>query len=135
MNAAPQPAGITLHQQSKQFEITFGDGASYRLPFEFLRVYSPSAEVRGHGRGQEVLQTGKQNVNLLGVEPVGTYALKMIFDDGHSSGLYTWEYLYELGQNQDEMWQSYLKQLEVAGKSREPCPGDTGKPKHRGCGK
>lgn len=134
MNNTPQPTAITLHQQSKQFEIAFDDGARYRLPFEFLRVHSPSAEVRGHGRGQEVLQVGKQNVNLLGVEPVGTYALKMIFDDGHNSGLYTWEYLYELGQHQDEIWQSYLKQLEAAGASREPRPGDAGKPQHRGCG-
>ena len=112
------PTEITLHQQSRQLEITFDDGARYRLPFEFLRVHSPSAEVRGHGVGQEVLQVGKRNVNLLNVEPVGSYALKMTFDDGHDSGLYTWEYLHELGVNQEAMWQNYLRKLEAAGASR-----------------
>ena len=126
------PTEITLHQQSRQLEIAFDDGARYHLPFEFLRVYSPSAEVRGHGVGQEVLQAGKRNVNLLNLEPVGSYALKLIFDDGHDSGLYTWEYLYELGQDQDALWQNYLKQLEAAGESRESSPHDAGKP--RGCG-
>jgi len=126
---------ITLHQQSRQLEIAFDDGTSYRLPFEFLRVHSPSAEVRGHGVGQEVLQVGKQNVNLLNLEPVGSYALKMTFDDGHDSGLYTWEYLHELGQNQDAMWQKYLTQLAAAGESREPRAGETAGHKPHGCGR
>ena len=128
------PTEITLHQQSRQLEIAFDDGARYRLPFEFLRVHSPSAEVRGHGVGQEVLQVGKQNVNLVSVEPAGSYALKMTFDDGHDSGLYTWQYLHELGENQETMWQNYLKQLDAAGESREPRPQDaTGNKPHR-CG-
>ena len=109
---------ITLHQQSKLLELAFDDGARYKLPFEFLRVYSPSAEVRGHGPGQEVLQTGKSRVMLTGIEPVGSYALKLTFDDGHDSGLYTWEYLHELGQYQDAMWHDYLNKLEEAGASR-----------------
>ena len=128
------PTEITLHQQSRQLEIAFDDGARYHLPFEFLRVHSPSAEVRGHGRGQETLQVGKQNVNLLNVEPVGSYALKLIFDDGHDSGLYDWEYLHDLGQNQDALWQNYLKQLEAAGESREPHPHDAGSHKPHKCG-
>jgi len=114
------PTEITLHQKSKTLEIAFDDGARYRLPFEFLRVYSPSAEVRGHGPGQEVLQVEKQNVNLTEVIPAGSYALKLVFDDGHDSGLYTWDYLYELGKNQDARWQDYLRQMEGAGESREP---------------
>lgn len=129
------PTEITLHQQSGTLEITFDDGARFNLPYEFLRVYTPSAEARGHGPGQETLQTGKKNVKLLGVEPVGTYALKLNFDDGHDSGLYTWEYLRELGKNQDAMWQDYLKKLEAAGASREPgpeTPGGSHKP--RACG-
>lgn len=116
------PTEIILHQQSRQLEIAFDDGAHYRLPFEFLRVYSPSAEVRGHGLGQEVLQVGKQNVNLTTVEPIGSYALKLTFDDGHDSGLYTWDYLYELGQHQVARWHDYLQQMEEAGESREPHP-------------
>lgn len=114
------PTEITLHQKSKTLEIAFDDGARYTLPFEFLRVHSPSAEVRGHGIGQEVLQVGKQDVNLTEVTPVGSYALKLTFDDGHDSGLYTWDYLYELGKNQDARWQEYLRQMEEAGESREP---------------
>lgn len=112
--------GITLHQKSKYLEIAFDDGLSCTLPFEFLRVNSPSAEVRGHGPGQEVLQVGKKNVILTGIEPVGSYAIKLIFDDGHDSGLYTWEYLHYLGQNQPALWQEYLRLLEAAGESREP---------------
>ena len=126
------PTEITLHQKSGTLEIAFDDGARYQMPFEFLRVYSPSAEVRGHGRGQETLQTGKKNVKLLNVEPIGSYALKLIFDDGHDSGLYDWEYLHELGQDKDALWQEYLQRLEAAGGSREPQPGDAFKP--RGCG-
>ena len=113
------PTEITLHQQSKVLEITFEDGQGYRLPFEFLRVHSPSAEVRGHGPGQEILQLGKRQVNLLSVQAVGSYALKLSFDDGHDTGLYTWEYLYNLGKYQDALWQDYLLKVEAAGKSRD----------------
>jgi DUF971 family protein len=113
------PTEITLHQQSKHLEIAFGDGARYRLPYEFLRVHSPSAEVRGHGPGQEVLQTGKKNVAVRDIQPVGSYALKIAFDDGHDSGLYTWEYLYNLGKHQDKLWQDYLDRMVSAGASRE----------------
>lgn len=123
------PTEITLHKQSRMLEIAFDDGARYRLPLEFLRVYSPSAEVRGHGPGQETLQVGKKNVEALDIEPVGSYAIKIGFDDGHDSGLYTWEYLHELGENQEALWQEYLQQLEAAGASREP--GDT--PAVSGC--
>ena len=114
------PTEITLHQQSRVLEIAFDDGARYKLPFEFLRVYSPSAEVRGHGEGQETLQVGKRDVVLTGIEPTGSYAIKLVFDDGHDSGLYTWEYLHELGKYQDAMWHEYLTKLEAAGESREP---------------
>lgn len=134
MSSNEQPTEIILHQQSRTLEIAFDDGARYQLPYEFLRVYTPSAEARGHGPGQETLQVGKKNVVLLNVEPVGTYALKLIFDDGHDSGLYTWEYLYGLGQNQDVMWQDYLKRLEAAGASREPGPETAGGHKPRACG-
>ena len=113
------PTEITLHQQSRALEIAFDDGVRYRLPYEFLRVHSPSAEVRGHGPGQEVLQTGKQNVNALGVEPVGSYALKIVFDDGHDTGLYTWEFLRHLGDHQEALWQEYLQRVEVSGASRQ----------------
>jgi DUF971 family protein len=116
----PTPIEIILHQQSKHLEIAFDDGARYLLPFEFLRVHSPSAEVRGHGPGQETLQVGKAQVNVTGVEPVGSYALKIIFDDGHDSGLYTWEYLHELGKYKDAMWHDYLQKLAAAGETREP---------------
>lgn len=112
------PTEITLHQQSKVLELAFDDGTRYKLPFEFLRVFSPSAEVRGHGPGQEVLQVGKKDVMLTGIEPVGQYALKLIFDDGHDSGLYTWDYLHELGKYQNGMWHDYLVRMEAAGESR-----------------
>jgi DUF971 family protein len=112
------PTEITLHQQSKQLEISFEDGLHCILPFEFLRVHSPSAEVRGHGPGQETLQVGKRDVILTDIEPVGSYAIKLTFDDGHDSGLYTWEYLHQLGQNQQTLWNEYLHQLEAAGESR-----------------
>ncbi len=113
------PTEIILHQKSNTLEIAFEDGARFKLPFEFLRVMSPSAEVRGHGPGQEVLQVGKRNVILNSIEPVGSYALKLNFDDGHDSGLYTWEYLHQLGSNQEALWQDYLKQLQAAGASRD----------------
>ena len=116
---APHPTEIKLHQRSRAMEIAFSDGKVFRLPFEFLRVYSPSAEVRGHGPGQEVLQTGKKAVDILGLEPVGSYAVQPSFSDGHSTGIYSWEYLYHLGENQERMWQDYLAKLEAAGASRE----------------
>ena len=124
------PTEIKLHQQSRLLEIAFDDGACYRLPYEFLRVYSPSAEVRGHGVGQETLQTGKKDVGVREVSPTGSYALKIEFDDGHDSGLYTWEYLYELGEHRDKLWQEYLERLTAVGGSREP--GNL--PDSKGCG-
>ncbi len=113
------PTEITLHQQSRMLEIAFDDDARFKLPFEFLRVFSPSAEVRGHGPGQETLQVGKRNVLITAVEPAGSYAIKLVFDDGHDSGLYTWEYLHELGKYHDAMWHDYLTRLESAGESRD----------------
>jgi DUF971 family protein len=107
----PHPTAIKLRTQSKLLAIGFDDGSSYELPFEYLRVYSPSAEVRGHGPGQETLQLGKHNVAIKGVEPTGQYALRLIFDDGHDSGLYTWTYLQELGSTQTLKWQQYLDRL------------------------
>ncbi|HCI12945.1 MAG: 1-(5-phosphoribosyl)-5-((5-phosphoribosylamino)methylideneamino)imidazole-4-carboxamide isomerase [Gallionellales bacterium GWA2_60_142] len=114
------PTEITLHQKSKTLELAFDDGARYNLPAEFLRVYSPSAEVRGHGEGQETLQIGKRNVGISGIEPSGSYAIKIEFDDGHDSGLYTWDYLYGLGRDQEILWHNYLHRLEAAGASRDP---------------
>ncbi len=113
------PQDIILHAVSRQLEISFDDGARFTLPAEYLRVYSPSAEVRGHGVGNEVLQTGKLHVAISGLEPVGHYALKIVFDDGHDSGLYSWAYLYELGVKHDQYWQDYLNRLAAAGASRE----------------
>jgi DUF971 family protein len=115
----PVPTEIRLHQKSRVLEIAFADGRNFRLPFEFLRVYSPSAEVRGHGPGQEVLQTGKREVEIHALEAVGSYAVQPMFSDGHSTGIYTWDYLYELGENQDRLWAQYLGRLEAAGASRE----------------
>jgi DUF971 family protein len=109
------PTAIKLRTQSKLLVIAFDDGSNYELPFEYLRVYSPSAEVRGHGPGQEVLQLGKHNVIITKVEPTGHYALRLIFDDGHDSGLYTWEYLQELGRTHAEKWQAYLDRLRDLG--------------------
>lgn len=116
---AAQPVEIQLHQVSKILEIAFDDGARFELPCEYLRVYSPSAEVRGHGVGQEKLQTGKMHVGITALEPVGHYALKITFDDGHDSGLYSWTYLYELGAKRGQYWQQYLDKLAAAGASRE----------------
>ncbi len=117
------PTEIKLHQKSRVLEIAFEDGKLYTLPFEFLRVYSPSAEVRGHGPGQEVLQVGKKDVEITQVEPVGSYAVQLVFSDGHDSGLYSWDYLYNLGVNQDSMWTHYLERLQAAGASREAATG------------
>jgi DUF971 family protein len=113
------PTGITLHQKSRVLEIAFADGRTFRLPYEFLRVYSPSAEVRGHGPGQEVLQAGKRAVEIRALEPVGSYAVQPQFSDGHSTGIYSWDYLYELGENQEKYWSQYLEKLAAAGASRE----------------
>ena len=118
-NGARRPTDIILHQQSRILEISFDDGKRFSLPCEFLRVLSPSAEVRGHGAGQEVLQTGKRDVNIVAVEPVGNYAVKLVFSDGHDTGLYAWDYLYTIGTDHDALWQDYLERLEKAGASRD----------------
>ena len=117
---APTPTEIKLHQASRMLEITYADGKTFTLPCEFLRVHSPSAEVRGHGPGQEVLQTGKQDVAITRIEPVGTYAVQLFFSDGHDTGIYSWDLLYEYGERQQAMWQRYLARLHEAGASREP---------------
>jgi DUF971 family protein len=119
MTAERMPTAITLHQKSRVLEIAFADGRSFRLAYEYLRVYSPSAEVRGHGAGQEVLQTGKRSVEIRSLEPVGSYAVQPAFSDGHSTGIYSWDYLYELGENQDKLWAEYLDKLERAGAKRD----------------
>ncbi|MGP1676305.1 MAG: gamma-butyrobetaine hydroxylase-like domain-containing protein [Burkholderiales bacterium] len=119
----PSPTEIKLHQKSRVLEIAFADGNRYTLPFELLRVYSPSAEVRGHGPGQEVLQVGKKDVEITQIEPVGSYAVQLVFSDGHDSGLYSWDYLYNLGANQDAMWTHYLERMQAAGASREAATG------------
>ena len=116
----PRPTEIKLHQKSRILEIAFDDGRRFSLPCEYLRVFSPSAEVRGHGPGQEVLQVGKRDVEIKEIEPVGNYAVKLAFSDGHDTGLYSWEYLHELGEKQESSWKSYLARLEAAGASRDP---------------
>jgi len=116
----PMPTEIKLHQKSRMLEIAFSDGQRFELPCEFLRVYSPSAEVRGHGPGQEVLQVGKKNVEITDVQPVGSYAVQLVFSDGHDSGLYSWDYLHDLGVNQEALWKQYLERMNEAGASREP---------------
>ena len=115
----PRPNEIKLHQQSKLMEISFADGKIFKFSYEFLRVHSPSAEVRGHSPGQEILQTGKQNININHIEPVGSYAVQLDFSDGHNSGLYSWDLLYRYGLNQDKMWQQYLQKMDEAGASRK----------------
>ena len=117
--ALPTPTDIKLHQASHKLEIAFTDGSRFELPFEFLRVYSPSAEVRGHGPGQEVLQVGKRDVLINAAEPVGLYGINFTFSDGHDTGIYSWDYLYWLGQNQASLWQEYLDRLAQAGASRD----------------
>ena len=114
----PRPTEIKLHQKSRELEMAFDDGKQFRFSCEFLRVYSPSAEVRGHGPGQEVLQVGKQNVEITSIEPVGSYAVKLNFSDGHDTGIYSWDYFYDLGIKHDGYWQSYLSRLKTAGGSR-----------------
>ena len=117
--ATPIPTELTVRMQSRVLEIAFDDGAAFSLPFELLRVYSPSAEVRGHGPGQETLQTGKRNVELTALEPVGNYAVQPHFSDAHNTGIYAWDYLYWLGANQAQLWEDYLQRLEAAGYTRE----------------
>lgn len=124
MSEAPRPTDVRLRQQSRVLELTFDDGSEYHLPCEYLRVYSPSAEVKGHGPGQEVLQVGKERVNIESIEPVGTYAVTLKFDDGHDTGIYSWKYLYELAVNRDAYWQDYLRRLQEAGHARMPQPYD-----------
>jgi len=119
MTDKARPTDIKLHQKSRLLEIAFDDGSRFEFPCEFLRVYSPSAEVRGHGPGQEVLQLGKEKVNITAIEPVGTYAVCLHFDDGHNSGIYSWDWLHELGMNQKPLWQQYLDRLAKAGHSRK----------------
>lgn len=128
----PVPSEIKLHNRSRFMEISFTDGQHFELPYELLRVYSPSAEVRGHGHGQEVLQTGKREVDIVAIEPVGTYAIQPRFSDGHDTGIYSWDYLYELGAHKDELWTEYLDRLDKAGKSREP--GVDPEPPAHSCG-
>ena len=115
----PTPQTITLHGQSRVLEVGFSDGSVFRLPFELMRVYSPSAEVQGHGPGQEVLQTGKREVEIDQLEPVGNYGIKPTFSDGHDSGIFSWDYLYFLGTQQDQLWQDYQRRLQEAGVDRD----------------
>lgn len=119
---SPRPTDIRLHQASRLLEISFDDGKSARLSCEFLRVYSPSAEVRGHGAEQEILQTGKEDVNITAIEPVGNYAIKLTFSDGHDTGLYSWDYLYDLAANYEALWLEYLGRLAMAGVTRKETP-------------
>lgn len=114
------PTDIKLHKKSGVLELVYADAINHSLPAELLRVYSPSAEVRGHGQGQEVLQTGKLLVKITSIDMVGNYAIRLHFDDGHSTGIYTWDYLRELGDNQSTMWTDYMKRMLAAGASREP---------------
>ncbi|MBQ5948310.1 gamma-butyrobetaine hydroxylase-like domain-containing protein [Massilia sp. ST3] len=134
----PNPTELTVHQKSRLLDIAFDDGAAFSIPFELLRVYSPSAEVKGHGPGQEVLQVGKREVGITGVEPVGNYAIKPLFSDGHETGIFSWDYLYKLGSEQQVLWQQYLARLVVAGFDEESgrAPGAElpGAPVMSGCG-
>jgi DUF971 family protein len=116
---APRPTAVTVHQQSRVLEVGFDDGKTFRIPFELMRIYSPSAEVQGHGPGQEVLQTGKRDVTIVSIEPVGHYAIQPTFSDGHDTGIFSWQYLYRLGAQQDELWKAYLERLAEAGLDRD----------------
>ena len=136
-SGAPAPTALTVHEASRVLEVAFSHGASFRIPFELMRVYSPSAEVQGHGPGQEVLQTGKRNVPLVHLEPVGNYAVKPVFSDGHESGIFTWDYLYELGQQETALWAQYTERLAAAGADRDaPMGGNAlkGGSAGHGCG-
>lgn len=132
----PIPSEIRLHQKSRRLELSFSDGRRFELSFEFLRVFTPSADARGHAPGQETLQIGKQEVDILRIEPVGNYAIRPIFSDGHESGIYSWDILHGLCEHRDELWQAYLDQLEAQGASRDPakCPPPPVKPAPS-CGK
>ena len=133
----PAPTEIKLHQRSRLLEVSFADGNTFKLPFELLRVYSPSAEVRGHGPGQETLQTGKRDVDIAHLEAVGNYAVLPFFSDGHDTGIYSWDLLYDLGMNQDDLWRQYLGRLDAAGGSRDTDSSNTEKTpqaKSGGCG-
>ena len=131
----PQPTSITVHQQSRVLEVGFADGAQFRIPFELMRVYSPSAEVQGHGPGQEVLQTGKREVGLADLAQVGNYAVQPSFSDGHDTGIFSWDYLYFLGSQQDDLWGKYEARLQAAGMSRDaPMPATAAAASDSGCG-
>ena len=126
-SGALTPQDLTVHGKSRVLEISFSDGQTFRIPFELMRVYSPSAEVQGHGPGQEVLQTGKREVGLVALEPVGNYAVQPTFSDGHNSGIYSWDYLYFLGSQQDKLWDDYFARLRAAGVDRDaPMPQKAG---------
>ena len=129
---APTPESITLHAKSRVLEVKFSDGAQFCIPFELMRVYSPSAEVAGHGPGQEVLQTGKRDVTITALASIGNYAVQPQFSDGHESGIFSWDYLYELGQRETELWDDYLARLAAAGAERDAPM--TGKGAGQGCG-
>ncbi len=130
----PQPTSIVVHQQSRVLEVGFSDGAQFRIPFELMRIYSPSAEVQGHGPGQEVLQTGKREIGLSSLEPIGNYAVQPTFTDGHESGIFSWEYLYFLGSQQGELWKRYQDRLQQAGMDRDaPMGGAAGSSGGGGC--
>jgi DUF971 family protein len=129
------PSSLTVHVKSKVMEVGYEDGRQFRIPFELMRVYSPSAEVMGHGPGQETLQTGKRHVIIESLEPVGHYAVKPRFSDGHESGIFTWEYIAWLGENQEALWKDYLARLEQAGGSREPDFNSMEIKRGGGCGK
>jgi DUF971 family protein len=123
----PTPEAMTVHGQSRVLEVTFSDGAQFRIPFELMRIYSPSAEVQGHGPGQEVLQTGKREVDLTALAPIGNYAVQPTFSDGHDSGIFSWDYLYFLGSEQERLWADYERRLKEAGVSRDaPMPEKAG---------
>lgn len=131
----PTPESITLHGQSRVLEVGFSDGSVYRIPFELMRVYSPSAEVQGHGPGQEVLQTGKRDVEVVNLEPVGNYGVKPTFSDGHDSGIFSWDYLYFLGSQQAQLWQDYEQRLQAAGADRDaPMAAKAAHVHGHGCG-
>ena len=127
--ATPVPTGIVVHAKSRALEVQYADGSSYRIPFELMRVYSPSAEVRGHGPGQETLQTGKRDVSIVSIEGVGNYALQPTFSDGHATGIYSWDLLYELATRQDELWRAYFDKLSAAGVDRDAPMAAAGAPR------
>lgn len=116
---SPTPTALTVHKQSRLLEIAFSDGKAFKIPFELMRIYSPSAEVQGHGPGQEVLQTGKRDIDVVELEPIGNYAVKPVFSDGHESGIFSWDYLYYLGSEQDRLWDDYSRRLQSAGAQRD----------------